>query len=136
MGYVILAKGDSKLFIKTALFFNALMLIFNVLGYHFYGLEGLGISFFIYYIVHFFGIKIITAKHYNLKLDKDLIGIFLVLFGLSTATFLATYINQIALKYVICSLIFIVTLIYSYRQLDKRINFKMLIRRIFKKSNE
>nr|WP_321224854.1 oligosaccharide flippase family protein [uncultured Psychroserpens sp.] len=136
MGYVILAKGDSKLFIKTALFFNALMLIFNILGYHFYGLEGLGISFFIYYIVHFFGIKIITAKHYNLKLDKDLIGIFLVLFGLSTATLLATYINQIALKNVICSLIFIVTLIYSYRQLDKRINFKMLIRRIFKKSNE
>jgi len=136
MGYVILAKGDSKLFIKTAVFFNTLMLGFNVLGYHFYGLEGLGVSFFLYYIIHFFGIKIITARHYNLSFDKDLLNIFLVLFGLSIATFLATYIDQFVFKYVICLILLIVTIVYSYHQLDKRVNFKHLIKRVFKKDNE
>nr|WP_321230294.1 oligosaccharide flippase family protein [uncultured Psychroserpens sp.] len=136
MGYVILAKGDSKLFIKTAVFFSTLMLGFNILGYHFYGLEGLGISFLLYYIIHFFGIKIITTKYYKLNLDKELTTIFLVLFALSITTFLVTYINQYIYKYVICSILLIVTLIYSYRQLDKRVNFKILIQRIFKKDNE
>ncbi|WP_040278855.1 oligosaccharide flippase family protein [Psychroserpens damuponensis] len=136
MGYVILAKGDSKLFIKTGVFFSTLMLAFNILGYHFYGLEGLGISFLIYYIIHFFGIKIITTKHYKLSLDKDLVTIFLMLFGLSIATFLATYIDHYIYKYVICSILMIITFIYSYRQLDKRVDFKLLINRIFKKDNE
>lgn len=136
MGYVILAKGDSKLFIKTAVFFSALMLAFNIIGYHFYGLEGLGISFLLYYTLHFFGIKLITAKHYKLSLDKSLMTIFLVLFGLSIATFLSTYINQSIYKYVICSILLIITLAYSYRQLDKRVNFKFLIQRIFNKDNE
>ena len=57
IGYVILAKGDNKLFIKTGLFFNALLLVMNILGYYFYGLEGLGISFLVYYICHFIGLK-------------------------------------------------------------------------------
>ena len=133
---MILAKGDSKLFIKTGFFFSALMLIFNIVGYYFYGLEGVGISFFLYYIIHFFGIKIITTKHYKLSLDKDLMTIFLVLFGLSIATFLATYLDQLVYKYGICSILLIFTLVYSYRQLDKRVNFKILIQRIFKKDNE
>jgi PST family polysaccharide transporter len=136
MGYVILAKGDSKLFIKTAIFFSALLLVFNVIGYHFYGLEGLGVSFFLYYIFHFFGIKIITAKHYKLSLDKGLVTVFLVLFGLSIATFLSTYIDHSIFKYVICSILLVITLVYSYNQLDKRVNFKFLIQRIFKKDNE
>jgi PST family polysaccharide transporter len=136
MGYVILAKGDSKLFIKTAVFFNTLMLTLNIIGYHFYGLEGLGVSFFLYYIIHFFGIKIITAKHYNLSLDKNLVSIFLTLFSLSIATFLSTYIDQIAYRYVICSILMIVTLVYSYHELNKRVNFKSLISRFFRKTND
>jgi PST family polysaccharide transporter len=136
MGYVILAKGDSKLFIKTAVFFNTLMLVFNIIGYHFYGLEGLCISFFLYYIIHFFGIKLVTTKHYKLSLDKNLVAIFLVLFGLSIATFLSTYINQFIYKYVICSILLIVTLVYSYYQLDKRVNFKLLIKKVFRKKND
>lgn len=136
MGYVILAKGDSKLFLKTALFFNVLMLVFNVVGYHLYGLDGLGISFFLYYIIHFIGIKIITARQYDLNLDKDLIAIFLVLLILSIATFIATYINEIVVKYVVCSILMIVTLLYCYGQLDKRVNFKSLKNKFIKNKND
>ena len=46
MGYVLIAKGDSKIFIKTSLGFNSLFLLNNCIAYYFYGLEGLGISFF------------------------------------------------------------------------------------------
>ena len=56
MGYMIIAKGDSKVFIKTAIGFNTILLSINIIGYHFGGLEGVGISFFIYYIIHFIAI--------------------------------------------------------------------------------
>ena len=136
MGYVILAKGDSKLFIKTAVFFNTLMLVLNILGYHFFGLEGLGISFLLYYMIHFFGIKIITAKHYKLRMDKTVMSVFMVLFGLSVAAFLSTYIHNEIFKYALCVMILLVSLVYSYRQLDKRVNFKSFIGRFFKTKND
>ncbi|WP_299336989.1 oligosaccharide flippase family protein [uncultured Psychroserpens sp.] len=136
MGYVILAKGDSKLFIKTALFFNTLMLVLNILGYYFYDLEGLGISFLIYYICHFIGLKIITSKRYKLELHTELMGIFIVLLSLSLATFGVTYINDLIYKYVLCALLIIISGVYSYYQLNKRVNFQVILKRFFKTSNE
>ena len=54
MGYMIIAKGDSKVFIKTAIGFNAILLVFNGLGYYYGGLEGIGFSFFylLYYSLY------------------------------------------------------------------------------------
>ena len=136
MGYVILAKGDAKLFMKTAVFFNVLMLALNILGYHIYGLEGLGISFFTYYIIHFFGIKIVTATYYKLSIDKTLVTIFMVFLGLSLATFLSTYIDDDISKYAICITLLMVSLAYSYYQLNKRVNFKSFTDRFFKTKND
>ena len=45
MGYMIIAKGDSKVFIKTAIGFNTILYFINILGYHFGGLEGLVSAF-------------------------------------------------------------------------------------------
>lgn len=136
MGYVILAKGDSKLFIKTSLFFNSLMLVLNILGYYFYGLEGIGISFLIYYICHFIGIKIITSKFYKLEINTELITIFTVLLSLSLLTFGLIFINNLVFKYILCSILIIISTAYSYNQLNKRVNFQAIIKRIFNRSNE
>ena len=57
MGYILIAKGDSKIFIKTAFGFNLLSLGMNFLGYYFYGLEGLGISFCLYIFNSFYWFK-------------------------------------------------------------------------------
>ena len=135
MGYVILAKGDSKLFIKTTIFFSALMLILNILGYYFYDLEGLGISYLIYYIIHFIGLKIITNTFYNLELNKEVWSIFIILLCLSVATFAVTYLDEGLYKYAICSVLIIVSMAYSYHQLNKRVNFRVLWKRFFNKND-
>lgn len=136
MGYVILAKGDSRLFIKTSLFFNALMLTLNILGYYFYGLEGLGISFLIYYICHCVGVKIITSKFYKLELHPELISIFIVLLSLSVATFSATYLDDLIYKYILCLVLIIISVVYSYYQLNKRVNFQAILKRFFKSKHD
>ena len=76
MGYMIIAKGDSKVFIKTAIGFNTILLSINIIGYHFGGLEGVGISFFIYYIIHFIAIRIITYYRYDFYFEKGFYKIF------------------------------------------------------------
>lgn len=136
MGYVILAKGDSKLFIKTGLFFNSLMLILNVLGYYFLGLEGIGISFFIYYIIHFIGVKWITSSFYKLELNTELIAIFVILLCLIIAVFCVTYIESMELRYGLSTILILIALGYSYYQLNKRVNFQSLWNRFFSKKND
>ena len=75
MGYILIAKGDSKMFIKTSIGFNSLFLIINLIGYHYYGLQGLGITFTINYILHFLVLKIITFRRYDFHFDFVLINI-------------------------------------------------------------
>ncbi|MCD2260097.1 oligosaccharide flippase family protein [Psychroserpens luteolus] len=136
MGYVILAKGDSKLFIKTAVFFNALMLIFNILGYYFYGLEGLGISFLVYYICHFLGMKMVTGKFYKLKLSTELVSIFIIMSFLALATFFTTYINTLLYKYILYAVLIVMSITYSYVELNKRVDLFAIINRFFNKSDD
>ena len=53
INFVFLAKGASKLYFWNELAGNSYTLLFNILGYHFYGLTGLGISFLITFIIYF-----------------------------------------------------------------------------------
>ena len=71
LGYVILAKNDSKVFLKTSVIFNLLFLTMTVIGYKYFGLEGIGIAYFLYYIIHFISLKIIVNFKYKLTLDSS-----------------------------------------------------------------
>lgn len=128
MGYILIAKGDSKIFIKTALGFNILSLIMNVLGYFFFGLEGLGISFCLYFLIHFIGLKIITKNRYNFYFDKDFYKIYFMCFLICIITFLFRYIEIPILKYSLMAMIVVVSLFFSLYQMNNKMNLiEMLI---------
>jgi len=133
MGYVIIAKGDSKLFIKTAIGFNAILLASNVLGYYYGGLEGLGISFFLYYILHFVALRIITKIRYGFYFEKGFYPIFALCVVLCSTAFLLTYIESSLLKYGLMTLVVILTFVFSYIQLDKKMDIKELFNKILRR---
>ncbi len=133
MGYVIIAKGDSKVFIKTAIGFNSILLTFNILGYYYGGLEGLGISFFIYYIIHYVSLRIITYYRYNFYFEKGFYSIFIFSILLCIAAFSLSYIPNIILKYSLMFAMIIVSTAYSYYQLDKKMNIKEFISSLLKR---
>ncbi|HET8804624.1 MAG TPA: O-antigen translocase [Aequorivita sp.] len=133
MGYIIIAKGDSKLFMKTAIGFNALLLVMNILGYYFGGLEGLGISFLIYYIIHFIGVRIITKYYYNFYFEKGFYTLFSICILACAASFLATYIENNHLKYGLLFGLAVFSLIFSYIQLDKKMDIKEFFAKKFKR---
>ena len=51
MGFMIIAKGNSKLFFYSEVIANIYMLASNILFYKYYGLNGIGISFILSYTI-------------------------------------------------------------------------------------
>ena len=133
MGYMIIAKGDSKVFIKTAIGFNTILLSINIIGYHFGGLEGVGISFFIYYIIHFIAIRIITYYRYDFYFEKGFYKIFTFTVIMCFLAFSITFIPSSILKYSLMTGLIVVSCGYSYKELDKKIGFKDYLAGVFKR---
>lgn len=133
MGYVIIAKGDSKLFTKTAVFFNSILLVLNILGYYYWGLEGIGMSLFVYFIIHYIGVRIITYYRYGFQMKAAFYPVFLMCLLLCAAAFMATYIEASLFKYGVLVVLIVISSLYSFRLLDAKIGFRSLVNTILKR---
>jgi O-antigen/teichoic acid export membrane protein len=122
MGFILIAKGDSKMFIKTAIGFNILSLLMNISGYYFYGLEGLGFSFCLYFLFHFIGLKIIAKNRYNFYFDTSFYKTYFVCFIICVTTFLFRYIEIPALKYSLMSAMILISFAFSFHQINKKMD--------------
>lgn len=133
IGYVIIAKGDSKLFTKTAIGFNSVLLLLNVIGYHYWGLEGIGVSLLVYFVIHYIGVCILTYYRYGFKMKTEFYPVFLICLLLSIGAFSATYIQEPVLKYGVLVGLIVISSLYSFRLLDTKIGFKSLLDTILKR---
>ena len=77
VGYIILAKGNNKLFLTVEIIANLIVLGFNLLFYHLYGLTGLGISLSLSYLVSSIFMLTILKRKYDFKFT---FGVFKLLF--------------------------------------------------------
>lgn len=127
MGYILIAKGDSKLFIRTSIGFNTVFLLTNISGYYFYGLEGLGITFLANYIIHFFGLKIITKKKYSFEFTLEFYKLFAFCFSICVITFLTLRIENVTFRYILLSVLMLFSIWFSYKELNQRLDFKDFI---------
>lgn len=133
MGFILIAKGDSKIFIKTAFGFNFLSVILNVLGYYLYGLEGLGFSFLIYYLIHLVTIKLITKRKYDFYFDSEFYRAYMICIVMCTSTFFMRYISNPILKYGLMSVMIVLSLGFVLYHLNEKIGFKFLFNSISKR---
>lgn len=132
LGYVILAKADTKLFIKTAIGFNFLYLLLNFLGYYFYGLLGIGIAFVVHYFLHFLILTIISYKRYNFSFDNEFNKIYFFCMLLCFTTYILYIIENDIVK-LICSIVLIlVSSIYSLKIINRKVDLISLIKKLKK----
>ena len=124
VGFVILAKGDNKLFLTVEIIANLIVLAFNLFFYKYYGLDGLGISMLISYSLSIVFMLYILKSKYSFQFSK-------VVFGLLFKTIFALTLCLISIKwlgypnaYIPEALIVVVTIGYSLRELNKRMNLK------------
>lgn len=134
MGYVIIAKGDSSLFLKTSIGFNMLLLTLNILGYRYWGLQGIGMSLLVYFVIHFFVIKVLVHYRYGFKMNTVFYPIFFKCILLCTFTFFATFIEMDILKYSLLVICIALSLRYSYKLLDDKVGFYQLINSLLRRN--
>ena len=133
IAFVIVAKGHSKLFFIQDLILNVVILILNVVGYSIWRLDGIGISFFISYILYFILVIILVYKYYLVKFRPVFWKLFMIQLGLTVLAFLISYIDNRMLVYTLIAILFVASTLYSLYELNKKIELKALVNKILKK---
>lgn len=130
---ILLAKGASKILFLNELIANIYTLGLNILGYHFWGLTGLGISFMLTYLLYLIQVFVISKIKYQFSFDSAFIRIFFIQFLLTTGCFIIVkYIGK-PYSYIIGISFIIVSGWYSYKELDKRLGIKEILMNIKKR---
>lgn len=131
VAFVFLAKGASRLFFWNEFIGNSYTLLFNILGYHFYGLTGLGFSFLITYIVYLAQVYVIAKIKYEFSFNKSFLIMFFIQFSLALISFAAVKFLQQPYPYIVGVILIIISSWYSVNELEKRLAIKQVVRDFF-----
>jgi PST family polysaccharide transporter len=123
LGYIIVAKGDSKLFIVTEVVFAILLFVMSIIGYLQGGLTGIGLSYLAYYIIYLIGVKIIASKKYQFQFNKELYRVFSICVLFCGLAFTATLVENVVLKYVFLITMILLSSIFTLVQLNNKTEF-------------
>lgn len=127
LGYIYLAKGDGRFFMVIEIITGTIILIFNLIFYYLYGLNGLGISFIVTYIIGVFFSFFALRWKYKFSLPNKLLGNFALLYCFLVLSFLAVFINDILLRYTGGVVILVASGYYSFYRLDELMSLKTFI---------
>jgi O-antigen/teichoic acid export membrane protein len=119
IGYLFIAKADSKVFMKTSLGFNVLYFFMLYFGFKIYNLEGIGIAIMVYFLLHLIGVYLIATTRYKLIFFKNKdIFTFIFLFGfILIALFLSTFEGNF--KIILLIVLLLINIVYTYYKINK-----------------
>ncbi|WP_262148667.1 oligosaccharide flippase family protein [Chryseobacterium foetidum] len=131
LGFVVLSKGSTKIYFWCELLANIYMTILNCLGFYFWGLDGLGISFIVGYILYLIQMLVVTNKFYGFHFDGNFIKIFfiqLLVAGLGLLCMRIT--SNIIFSYIMGSILIIIASSFSLYNVNKIVNIKNILLKI------
>ena len=127
IAFIFLAKGESKLFFWNELITNIYLLTINLIGYKFWGLTGLGISFLIAYFLYLIQVFIVAKTKYSFAFTLNLYKIFISQLLLAVVCFLIVKFLDSRYSYILGSILIATSAYYSYKELDKRMGIRSII---------
>ncbi|MCH4551352.1 oligosaccharide flippase family protein [Aestuariibaculum lutulentum] len=131
LGYVIIAKGDRKVFLKTSIGFNLLMFFLCIYSFSLGGLTGVGVGLLIYYVIHLVSLKVIIHNLYGITLSKSFYRTFLICFCICLISYLTTFISRGILRYPVMLVVVVISVIFTWNELQKRIDLNSILKNIF-----
>jgi len=127
IAFIFLAKGSGNLFFTNELIANIYSLGLNLIGYYYWGLTGLGISFAISYLLYLVQVYVVSKIRFAFAFDRSFINIFSIQFCLAMACFLIVKYLEQTYMYISGIVLIAVSIWYSVRELDKRLGILNLI---------
>jgi len=136
IGFIILAKGDSKLFLYSELLSNSYILILSIIGYKYFGLDGLGISFMATYVLSLIQLYIIARGKYEFRFSKSFYRVFTVQIVLGLVCFFIAKFVASPWSYCIGAIFVILSVWNSFIEMDKRLGIKSLLINLKRKNGD
>jgi len=128
IAFILLAKGASNLFFWNELAGNLYVLLFNIAGYKLAGLEGLGISFMAAYIVYLLQVFLVVTVKYSFSFTAEFYRVAGIQFMAGLLCFILMKILTSPLAYITGTFLVLVSFFHSFRELDRRIELRKLLR--------
>ncbi len=128
MGFMIIAKGDSKMFFVSELAANIYTLLLNMLFYKMYGLNGIGISFILCYVLGIIQNFIVIRWKYQFSFENDFFRIFILHFSLAIVCFLMIHFFSGIKMYLFTLPVIVASTIFSLIELNKRLDVIALVK--------
>lgn len=123
INYVLLANADTKSFFWLVVMTDGLLLCFYPLGYFLLGLEGLGIGYLTMVVVNAFVMYTFIHRKYSVVYHKKFVRLLLLSIVTCLISFLLSLLLDGSEMYIICTSIFILSLIFCVKELNERIEF-------------
>lgn len=127
IAFILLAKGASRIFFWNELIANTYSLVLNILGFHFMGLTGLGISFMVGYILYTLQVFILSKVKYQFSFSTTFNRIFAIQLLIGVSCFMVVKFIQKPSAYYIGLVFITISAFYSYRELDKRLGIREIL---------
>ena len=121
IAFIFLAKGASKLFFWNELICIVYELALNIIGYHLWGLKGLGLSFAVGYFFYLIQVFIVSKLKFDFSLDRSFITIFAVQLSLAATGLVIIKLIPQPYTYIVGSVLIIISAWYSIKELDIRL---------------
>ena len=134
LGYVLLAKGNSKLYFWSELIAIIYTLLLNVIFYSIWGLTGMGVSFVLAFGFYWIQILIICMYRYGYRFDKSLIMIYIPQLLVSLVCCFVVILSHGFLKYLIGIVLISLSSLLSIRNIKNNVDLSGLRERFIKKN--
>lgn len=130
IGTISFAKGDKKVFFfLEGIYMNMSILLFSIIGYMINGLTGLSWAFLIMHMVYFILINIVTHRLYSFSMSGALKKELIIQLLLMSVAFFSILLFNDYVAYSVGSVMLLISVFYSYKQLDRMVGIKEFINR-------
>jgi O-antigen/teichoic acid export membrane protein len=127
MGYVYLAKGNGRLFLLMEVIAGTAMLSLNLLFYYLYGLNGLGISFIISFLLSSVVSYFVLRRKYNFSFPSRFYKRAMITYGFVVVSFLSVFIPSLTYRYLVVIIVLLLATLFSLIKLNELMDLRSYI---------
>ena len=130
LGYILLAKGERKRYFISELIASFIFLVTNISGYYFWGITGIGIAYFINYLIYLMIISLMVKSIFRFSFYSAFARLFFVNMFLILLALLIGLMLGYPSAYWYVGLLTLCSLLFSFYELNKRLDIKLIYLRV------
>lgn len=128
ISFLFVAKAESKLFIVNELAGCAYYLLFSIVGYKYWGLQGVGAAFALNYLVYFIQVYLIARHRYQFRFSSSFFRCYSVQLALVVACLATVLLLEGIAKYAIGITLICISCYLGFRGLNQRMDITSVIK--------